>query len=489
MLDVAIIGCGIVGAATAFELSKYKLGVAVFERENDVSLGATRANSAIIHAGFDPEPGTLMAKLNTQGVALAKELCADLDVPYKQTGSLVLAFSDADLKTIQKLYEQGIQNGVPGLCILDAQETRALEPNLSPAVTGALLAPTAAVVNPWEYTLALAETAVVNGVYLHLGCGVTAIAHKDGYFELSTPQGIFTAKTVLNAAGVYADRVHEMVAEKEFTIRPSRGEYFVLDKSEGNVVSRVIFQCPTEHGKGVLVAPTVHGVLLVGPNADAAGPEDVTTTAEGLRFVADRASKSVRLNIGKSIRNFSGLRAVADTGDFIIGESKTAKGFFNLAGIKSPGLSAAPAIAKMAAELLSSFGVQLVPKENFTGKRRKIRVNELSASKINTLVAENPAYGRVVCRCETVTEGEILDALKSPIPPRSLDGVKRRCGSGLGRCQGGFCGPRVLELLARELKIPPSQVFQDRDGSYIVLGENRPMPSFASAESGVAGHV
>lgn len=475
MLDVAIIGCGITGAATAWELSKYKLETAVLEKENDVAMGTTRTNGGIIHAGYDPAPGTLMAKLNVEGSRLAEDICRDLDVPYKKTGSLVLAFSEAELQTIRSLHERGIKNGVSGLELIDGEKTRKLEPCISLKVAGALLAPSAAIVNPWEYALALAETAARNGVHFHFSCGAIKIARQDGGYAITTPKGIFLAKTVINAAGLYADSVHEMAGDKEFTIQPNRGEYFVLDKSEGNRMSRVIFQCPSSDGKGVVINPTTHGILLVGPNAEDVPLDKARiTTAEGLRFVAEKVKKTDPcIDLGKSIRNFSGSRAIPDTGDFIIAESKTAKGFINLAGIKSPGLSAAPAIAKMAAKLLSETGVKLERKESFVKKRRKIRIHELKEEEINTLVARQPAYGRVVCRCETVTEGEILDALKSPIPPRTLDAVKRRCGAGLGRCQGGFCGPRVLEILARELKLPPAEVFMDSDGSFIVLGSNR----------------
>lgn len=475
MLDVAIIGCGITGAATAWELSKYKLNIAVFEKENDVSMGTTRTNGGIIHAGYDPEPGTLMAKLNVEGSGLAENICRDLDVPYKKTGSLVIAFSDEELKTIRTLYERGIKNGVPGLELIGGKTVRKLEPCISAEVAGALLAPSAAIVNPWEYALALAETAVRNGVQLHLSCGVTAVSRQGGSYALATSKGVFYTKTIVNAAGLYADAVHEMVGEKEFTIKPNRGQYFVLDKSEGSRVSRVIFQCPSSDGKGVVINPTTHGILLVGPNAEDVPIDQANiTTAQGLRFVAEKAQQTDPcINLGKSIRNFSGSRAIPDTGDFVIAESRTAKGFINIAGIKSPGLSAAPAIAKMAAVLLVQAGLKLDQKEAYIEKRKKIRIHELGMDEINALVEKEPSYGRVVCRCETVTEGEILDAIRGPIPPRTLDAVKRRCGAGLGRCQGGFCGPRVLEILVRELKISPEEVFMDKDGSFIVLGSNR----------------
>ncbi|MEI6102016.1 MAG: NAD(P)/FAD-dependent oxidoreductase, partial [Eubacteriales bacterium] len=380
MLDVAIIGCGITGAVTAYELSRYKLNVAVFESENDVSMGTTRTNGGVIHAGYDPKPGTLMAKLNIEGAQMTGDLCRDLDVPYKQTGSLVVAFSQSELQTLQVLYEQGIKNGVKHLELLDGEQTRNLEPLLSPDICGSLLAPTAAIVNPWEYARALAEVAVINGVRLYLSCGVLAIHKLQEGFELLTPKGSFITKKIINAAGLYADTVHEMAGAKEFTIQPNRGEYFVLDKSEGKAVSRVVFQCPSAEGKGVVIGPTPHGIMLIGPNAqDVPLQEAVTVTTDGLRFVAEKARKTFPcVNLTKSIRNFAGSRAIPDTGDFIIAESKTAKGFINLAGIKSPGIASAPAIGKMAVDILAGTGMKLEHKKDFNGQRQRMHFEELS---------------------------------------------------------------------------------------------------------------
>jgi glycerol-3-phosphate dehydrogenase len=475
MYDVAIIGCGIVGAAAAYELSKYSCSVVVLERENDVACGTTKANSAIIHSGYDPKPGTLMARLNVEGAKMTHELCQRLDIPYQQIGSLVLAFSDEDITTLEKLYEQGVKNGVPSLELLNSKQVMNIEPNISLNVLGALYSPTAAIVSPWEYALGLAETAVRNDVELFLDSGVKAIKKcKDGY-KITTSSGVFQARYILNAAGVHADIVHNMAGEPEFAILPSRGQYYLLDKSEGKRVSHVVFQCPTKVGKGVLVSPTVHGNLIVGPNAeDISDADDVSTSTQGLSFVAEMAYKSVpSVNLRQSIRNFAGVRATADVDDFIVAESKTAKGFINLAGIKSPGLTAAPAIARMAVELLQSIGLKLNKKECFIDTRRQVRFNQLSVHEKRALIKENPLYGRVICRCETITEGEILNALHSPIPPRTLDAVKRRTNAGMGRCQGGFCGPRVLELIARELRLPPEEVLMDRVGTFILTGETK----------------
>lgn len=472
MLDVLVIGCGIVGAAAAMELSKYQLQVAVLEKENDVANGTTKANSAILHAGYDPVPGTLMARLNVRGVELAKELCEKLDVPYRQCGSLVLAFTPAECGTLETLRQRGEANGVPGLRVLTGAEAREMDPQLSDQVQAALYAPTAAICSPWEYCLALAETALRNGARLHLETQVTGMEKQAEGWLVHTDQGDFAARYVINAAGVCADAVHDMALPHAFSIRPSRGEYYLLDKSEGSRVSHTIFQCPNENGKGVLVSPTVHGNLIVGPNAAPVEGNDTATTADGLEFVRTTAAKSVpQIAFGQSIRNFAGVRAHgAEVNDFILQEQE---GFVDAAGICSPGLSAAPAIAEYLVELLREAGLELVPKEDFICQRRRVRFKELSPEQRAELVRQDPAYGRVICRCETITEGEILEAMKGLIPPRSVDGVKRRVNAGMGRCQGGFCGPRVVEILARELDLTPQQVQQDQKGTWLLWGETK----------------
>ena len=475
MVDVLIVGCGIVGASVAYELAKDKnLRVMLVDKENDVATGTTRANSAILHAGYDPVPGTLMAKLNVRGSVLAKQLCEKLDVPYRQVGSLVTALEKEQLPILQSLYERGEKNGVPGLELLDGQAARTIEPQLSPSVKGALYAPTAAIVCPWEMCLALCETAVKNGTELKLGQEVTAISRwKDGTFRVTAGGEDITARFVINAAGVYSDAVHDMAAPHQFSILPNKGEYYLFDKCEGGRVGHVIFQCPTAAGKGVLVAPTVDGNLLAGPDAQPVQDgNDVSTSAGGLAFVRDTAIKSVPgLVFKNSIRNFAGVRAAADTDDFVIGEA--VPGFFDAAAIKSPGLTSAPAIGEYLVELLVKAGLSYAPSADAVDTRKRIRFRMLPIEEKAALVAANPAYGRVVCRCETVTEGEILDALHSPIPPVSVDGVKRRCGAGMGRCQGGFCGPAVQRLIADTLGLPLEAVPQDRKGSRLVYGETK----------------
>lgn len=474
MYDVLIIGCGITGAAAAFALSRYRLSIAVLERENDVSMGATKANSAILHAGYDPEPGTLMARLNLRGVELARPLCRDLDVPYRACGSLVAAFSPEERAVLEALCERGKRNGVPGLELLTGAEARTLEPELSEAVIAALHAPSAAVCSPWEYCLALAETAVRNGADLRLETAVTGLQRTEAGWRVQTSRGTFEARFVVNAAGVSADAVHDMAAPHAFDILPVRGQYFLLDKSEGVRVSRVIFQTPTAQGKGVLVAPTVHGNLLAGPDAEPLSRCDTSTTADRLDCVRRTAQKSVPgIRFQDTIRTFAGIRAQSGRGDFILQEAEGAPGFFDLAGICSPGLSAAPAIAEYAVELLERAGLVLEEKQDFLCRRRRVRFRELSPEDRAALVERDPAYGRIVCRCETVTEGEILEALRAPIPPRSVDGVKRRVNAGMGRCQGGFCGPRVVELLARELGVSPGEVVQEGAGSRLLVCETK----------------
>lgn len=475
MYDVVIIGCGVVGASAAYELARYKLRVAVLEAAADIAAGTTKANSAIIHAGYDPEPGTLMARLNVEGNRLTGEICEKLQVPFKRVGSLVVAFSPEQLPTLRTLYDRGCKNGVPGLRLLSGEEARAMEPGLSEEVCGALLAPSAGIIDPWGFAIAMAETAVRGGVEVRRDCPVTGIEDTGAGFVLHTPTGDVTARFVLNAAGVDADRVHEMLEPNDWQTLPSRGEYYLLDKSEHDRVSRVIFQCPGPEGKGVLVAPTIHGNLICGPNAEAVEDRlDLGNTAAGMAEVRAKASRSVPgVEWRQNIRNFAGLRANTTRSDFIIEESKAHPGFIDLAGIKSPGLSSAPAIAKLAAEMLAADGLALEPDPDFVDKREHIVFKNLSAEEKNELIRKDPRYGRVVCRCETITEGEIVAALHSPIPPRSINGVKRRCNAGMGRCQGGFCGPRVQEIIARELGIDQAEVLLEQAGSTILTGRTK----------------
>ena len=472
--DVIIIGCGVVGASCAYTLAQYALRVGVLEASNDVANGTTKANSAIVHAGYDPLPGTKMARLNVAGTAMMPELCARLDVPYRNNGSLVLSLGEEDDETLKALYARGLANGVPGLRLLSRDETLALEPNVSPNVRGALLAPSAGIVNPWELCLALAETALRNGAELHLSTPVTGLERIPGGWRVKTPKGDFSARYVVNCAGTRSDEIARMAGDESFTIRPAKGEYFLLDKSEGKRVDHVIFQCPSKLGKGVLVTPTVHGNLLAGPNASPSAPEDTANSAQSMAFVRASALRSVPgINFRDNIRNFAGVRANSDHDDFILEESAAAPGLIHAAGIRSPGLSAAPAIGEEVLELLRQAGLETPEKPNYIDSRRRVRFHELSEAEKNEMIRKDPRWGRVICRCETVTEGEIVEALHGPIPPVSVNGVKRRVGAGMGRCQGGFCGPRVQEIIARELGLDPTQVLMDWEGSWVLLGETK----------------
>lgn len=473
MVDVVIVGGGVCGCSLLYELSRYKLSAVLVEKENDVSVGTTKANSAIVHAGYDPHPGTKMARYNVEGNALVKELCEKLDVPYQQIGSLVLAFDADQDALVRELFDRGTQNGVPGMKVLSAEEVREMEPNVSPEVTSALYAPSAGIVSPWELAIALAETAVKNGAQVELNSEVTSIQPIDGGFRVTAGGKEIDTRFVVNAAGIWSDKINDMAVPHTFTVSANKGEYFLLDKSQGTLVNHVIFQCPSKVGKGVLVSPTVHGNLIVGPNAEDAEKDDLGTTGDGLAFVRKMALRSVPdINFRDSIRNFAGLRANTEIDDFLVGETDQ-KGFFNIAGIKSPGLTSAPAIARDMVRMLGEAGLALDPKETFVDERHVVRFKHLSHEERAAAIAKNPLYGQIVCRCETITEGEIIDALHRPLPPCSIDGVKRRCGSGMGRCQGGFCGPRVQQIIARELGIPQEAVMMDRAGTAVITGETK----------------
>jgi len=475
MYDVAIIGAGVIGSSIFRELTRYNLKVVVLEKEKDVAMGTSKANSAIVHAGYDPEEGTLMAKYNVAGNEMFEDLCKALSVPFKRNGSLILAFSEEDLSTIKVLYENGTKIGVKDLKILNKDEVLELEPNLNQEIKGALYAPTGGIVGPFEYTIALAENAVENGGELKLKKEVISI-EKNDTFKIKTNDGeIIEAKYVINAAGLYADKIHNLICKESFKIIPISGEYFVMDKSQGNVVSHTIFQCPSKLGKGVLVTPTVHGNLLIGPDArDIEDKEDLGTVSDGLEAIREASMRTTKkVNLRESIRNFAGLRANPDTGDFIVEENDEVKGFIDVAGMKSPGLSSAPAIALGVVDILGKAGCELEKKENFIGKREQVHFMELSPKEKAELIKKNPQYGRIVCRCESITEGEIVDVIKRSFGALSLDGVKRRCRPGMGRCQGGFCGPKVQEIIAREYNIPLENVVLESDNSYILVGKTK----------------
>lgn len=473
--EIIIIGAGVSGASIARELSKYSVKCCVLEKEEDVCCGTSKANSAIIHAGYDASNGSMMAKMNVEGNAMMETLAKDLDIPFKRNGSLVLCFRREDMPGLQKLYDNGVANGVPELQILNKDQVKRIEPNVSDDVYAALYAPTAGIVCPFHLNIALAENACENGVEFKFDTKVEDIQKLKKGFIVKTNQGEFTADCVINAAGVYADEIHNMVSEKKIHITPRRGEYLLLDKTAGNHVSKTIFTLPTKYGKGVLVTPTIHGNLLVGPTAmDIVDKEGTCTSAEGLDEVITKAGISVKnLPMGQVITSFAGLRAHEENHEFILGETEDVPGFIDCAGIESPGLSGCPAIGKYIADLIKEK-MGLETKENFVSTRKGIlNPAKLTIEERNKLIQEQPAYGNMICRCEMITEGEIIDAVNRPLGARSLDGVKRRTRARMGRCQGGFCSPKVMEIIARERGIDISEVTKSGGKSKLIVGVNK----------------
>ena len=475
MYDVIIIGGGVIGCAIAREMARFERKIALFERASDVCEGTSKANSGIVHAGYDATPGTLKARLNVLGNQKMETLSRELDFPFKKNGSFVLMFEEESRPELEKLYEKGIQNGVKDLQILSGEEVRKMEPNVSPEVKAALYAPTAGIVCPFGLTYALAENAAVNGVEFKLNTAVSGIEkNKDG-FTVITESGSFDTKFIINAAGVYADVIHNMVSKKEMKIVPRRGQYCLMDKEIGNLTKATLFQLPTKLGKGVLVTPTVHGNLLVGPNAeDLEDKEGINTTKEGLDDILIRGAKSVsNLPNGKVITSFAGLRANEKGGDFIIEEAEDVKGFIDVAGIASPGLSASPAIGEYVAELMQKIAPAPY-KENFVATREGIpNMATATMEERKRYIEQDPAYANVICRCELVTEGEILESIRRPVGATTLDGVKRRTRAGMGRCQSGFCSPKVVEILSRELNQDISKITKMGGKSVFITGKNK----------------
>ena len=473
MRDVIILGGGVTGCSIARELSRYRLDILVIEKNSDVCEGTSKANSGIVHAGYDAHPGTLKAKLNVLGNEKMEALAGELDFPFRRNGSLVLCFEESGRETLQRLYDQGIANGVKGLEILEGDAVRALEPEVSEDVLAALHAPTGGIVCPFLLTIAMAENAAVNGVEFKLNTEVTDIRETEGAYEVLTDKGSERAKVVINAAGVHADVFHNRVAGRgELKIIPRKGEYLLMDKNVGTLVSHTLFQLPTKLGKGVLVTPTVHGNLLAGPTAvEIPDGENTATTAEGLSDVQKRAALSVKaLPARQVITSFTGVRAHEQKGDFVIGAMEGHPGFFDAAGIESPGLTCAPAIGELLAGQVAEY-LKAEKKPDFEPRRKGIPNMALASyEERQKLIADNPLYGNVICRCELVTEGEIVDAIHRPVGATTLDGVKRRTRAGMGRCQSGFCSPKVVEILARELGVDPAQIRKNNPGSEFLTG-------------------
>lgn len=483
MYDVVIIGAGVSGCAIARELSRLELRIVVLEKALDVCEGTSKANSGIVHAGYDAVPGTLKAKLNVAGSRKMEALSKELDFSYRRNGSIVLCFDEKEQHRLSELKERGEANGVEGLRILDRQELTELEPNVGDEAVAALYAPTGGIVCPFGLTIALAENAADNGVEFQFDQEVKSIERKEEGYLVTAGENAYETRVVINAAGVYADRIHNLVSKDYMEITPRKGEYMLYDKKTGNMVNATLFQLPTALGKGILVTPTVHGNLLTGPTAqDIQDREGTDTSREGLSQASEKAALSVKQIPARDvITSFSGLRAhitawtPAEGGreaageDFVIGEAADAPGFIDVAGMESPGLSCAPATGEYVAELVRKL-LNPEEKKNFISTRKGIPNMALASDEErHQLISENPAYGNVICRCEMVTEGEISDAIHRTPGAVTVDGIKRRTRAGMGRCQSGFCNPRVVEILARELQKDESEIRKSGKDSWFIL--------------------
>lgn len=470
--DVVIIGAGVTGSAVARELSRYQAEICVLEKAEDLCSGTSKANSAIIHAGFDAAEGSLMAKMNVRGNEMMDELSEKLDIPFERNGSLVVCIHEEEKDGLKELYDRGVANGVPGLKLLNREEALAMEPNLSDHVVAALYAPTGGIICPFRLNYAMAEQANLNGVDFYFNTAVEAFQRDaEGIWHIRTSNGEYRAHCVVNAAGVYADQLHNMVSKEKIHITPRRGDYCLLDKGTKGFVKHTIFPQPTKFGKGILVTPTVHGNVLVGPTAiDIQDKEATATTQAGIDEMIAKASMNVRdLPIRQVITSFAGLRAHEDHHEFILGEVKDAPGFVDCAGIESPGLTSSPAIGEYIGALLKEK-LLLKEKAQWTETIKDILHPEtLSMEERNELIRRQPAYGTIICRCESISEGEILEAIHRPLGARTLDGIKRRTRAGAGRCQAGFCSPRVMEILHRELGIPMEKISKNSGRSNIVM--------------------
>lgn len=473
MYDILIIGAGVVGCAVARKLSKFRSRIAVIEAAEDVADGASKANSGIVHAGFDAKPGTKKAYYNVKGAALYASLAREMNVPYDPNGALVLGFSEEDRFVLEKLLRQGVENGVKQLQILEKHQILALEPNVNPDVAYALHVPTSAVVSPYEMTVALAYHAAQNGVEFHFETPVTGLEKKGGLWHVTTPQGDFEARAVINCAGIGAAKLHNLISDREVTLQPRRGEYYLLDHTVKCPFRRTMFQVPSKMGKGVLVTPTAHGNALLGPSAeDIEDGHDTATTRYGLDFVLDKCRLTwPGVNTRPVITTFSGVRAHPTTDDFIIGPvSGAPEGAFEAIGIESPGLTAAPAIAEELGDTVAQY-LNLEKNEAFLPPRPLLKpFAAMNDQERAEACRQNPDYGRIVCRCEVVTEAEIRDAIRRPVGARSIDAVKRRTRAGMGRCQGGFCSPRVMEILCEELHVSPLDITKSGGESRLLVG-------------------
>lgn len=469
MYDVVIIGGGVTGTAVAYNLSKYQGKFLLVEQHADVCDETSKANSGICHGGYDAEPGSMKAKMNVKGNHMMRKLADELSFPYKQIGTLVLCHDEKDFPNLEKLYDQGIENGVGGMKIIYNEEILALEPNVEPDVYAALLCEEAGIVDPFMMNIAYAEGSNLNGVEYKINTKIEKIEKVDDHYKLFTANGEeIETRGVVNAAGLYSDWIHNELFDNKFEIKARRGEYLLLDKETKGFVNHVLFNLPTEKGKGILVSPTIDGNTLIGPTSDYVDDKsDLVTTRKAIEEVIEKVEDTVQnVPVRQVITSFSGNRAHEVGGDFVLEESE--KGFFDCIGIESPGLTSAPAIGEYMAEMVKD-SLNLEANPNFKPGRKPIpKTSEMDKEAHNELIKENPKYGKIICRCEKVTEGEIVDAIHAPVGARTVDGIKRRCRATAGRCQGGFCLPSIIEILARELGVDEEEITKKgRDSRYI----------------------
>ena len=471
MFDVVVIGAGIVGSLVARKLSSYQLSVAVIEKEPDVGNVTTMANSAIVHSGYDPVPGTLKAKLNVLGNKMFDKLCEELDVEMERIGSLTVALYDEQLPLLDKLAERSAQNGVE-VKILSAEETLKLEPHLNPQVKGSLLAPTAGIVNPFTLSVHAMENAVDNGVKLFLNEKVVNINKESDFYNIVCQSGnIYQTKVVINAAGVYSDEIHKMVEDIDYSITPRKGEYFILDHYTDDLVKHTIFPLPSEKGKGILVTPSIGGTYLIGPSAEAMpSKDDVSTDKPTLDDVRRQALDMVpSIPFNQVIRTFAGSRPTPSTHDFVIGFAKSDNHFINLSGIESPGLVSSPAIAEYVVNEYVSKVLELKPNKNYNPNvKKRPNLAKMSVEEKQAFIKKNPEYGQIICNCEKVSLGEILFEMNTSVPPTTIKAVKKRTRAGFGKCQGGFCQPLVIKLISEKFNIPLDKVLFQKAGSFVV---------------------
>ena len=473
MFDVIVVGGGVIGGAILRELTKYHLSVCLLEKEEDVAMGQSKANSGIVHAGFDAKCGTLKAKFNLIGNAMMEAYAKELGVKFIRNGSLVVAFSKEEIETLKQLKERGEENGVPNLNILTREQLLKLEPSISSAAMGALYAPTGGIVCPYKLTIASIGNAMDNGAKLFLGFKVSKIEKENQVFNVFSEKGEkVSGKLIINCAGIYSQEIANLAGDFSFTIGGRKGEYILLDKECGNFVKSTLFFAPTELGKGILVSPTVDGNILLGPTAEVVLDKNVETSVLGLKQVQEKAKKMCeKIPLDKTITSFAGTRAYCDRNDFIIEESNVIKGLINVSGIESPGLTSAPAIAKYVVTELVANHIELNENKNFNGIRRPDDFfSSLSIREKNEIIKKEPSYGRMVCRCEKITEGEIVYAIRTNPKATNVDAVKRRTRAGMGRCQGGFCQIAVAELIAKEQNITIDKVTKNGGESYLVKG-------------------